>query len=135
MKLCLKSVLCFSLMLIMSGCDDLSRKRNQAQETRKPESSVPVMQNGRFVPITPYNEGRMPVVGIPWHGFFALDTKTGALCRTLDKEFTQSEWANTLPLCMELLGDKSKANDPAGILGSTNPEAEKELDKYFGKPK
>ena len=104
MKPYLESVLCFSLVLGIGGCDELSQKSNQAQEVKKPESLEPVAQNGRFAPITPYNEGRMPQVGIPWHGFFALDTKTGALCRTLDRQFPQ-DWANTLPLCMELLGD------------------------------
>jgi hypothetical protein len=42
--------------------------------------------------------------GIPWHGFFALDTKTGTLCRTMvDKEFPKGSWANDIPACNQVL--------------------------------
>ncbi len=87
---------------------------------------MPTAQSGRFVPITPYNEGRMPVVGIPWHGFFALDTKTGSLCRTMNKEFPQSEWANRIPLCIDLF---------SGKITPVGSEIDKILDQDFGKPK
>jgi hypothetical protein len=39
--------------------------------------------------------------GVPWHGFFALDTQTGQLCRTtifeLNKDFDSS-----VPPCFSL---------------------------------
>jgi hypothetical protein len=43
--------------------------------------------------------------GIPWYGFFALDTKTGTLCSTIkDRVFKgPSEWANDVPNCSQLL--------------------------------
>jgi hypothetical protein len=126
MKPYLESVLCFSLILCMSGCEELSQKSNQPQEIKKPESSAPIAQSGRFVPIAPYNEGRMPVVGIPWHGFFALDTRTGSLCRTMNKEFPQSEWVNRLPLCIDLF---------SGKITPVGSEIDKILDQDFGKPK
>ena len=40
---------------------------------------------------------------VPWHGFFALDTKTGTLCRTTNREFpSDSAWVNDLILCAAL---------------------------------
>jgi hypothetical protein len=43
--------------------------------------------------------------GVPWHGYFALDTKTGTLCVTLEfKDFPKgvSEWANGVPKCNDI---------------------------------
>jgi hypothetical protein len=53
----------------------------------------------RFVPIP---ADTVMTEGVPWHGFFALDTKTGTLCVTLEfKDFPKgvSEWANGIPKC------------------------------------
>lgn len=50
----------------------------------------------RFLPLTSETEK----VGVPWAGFFALDTETGQLCRTtarkLDNQFDE------LPSCQAL---------------------------------
>ena len=67
-------------------------------------------EHQRFLPIAPYNG---MVQGVPWHGFFALDTTTGMLCRTVNRIFSgQAEWANDVPLCTDV------KNDPLGILGN-----------------
>lgn len=69
----------------------------------------------RFVPIAPQNG---MVQGVPWHGFFALDTTTGLLCRTVDRTFSgPSQWANDVHLCTDL------KNDPLGILDNQKVEA------------
>jgi hypothetical protein len=65
---------------------------------------IPKAHYQRFVPI-PAVSGI--VEGVPWHGFFALDTKTGALCSTVkDRVFKgSSEWANDVPNCSQLLAE------------------------------
>lgn len=68
-------------------------------ETSKPTAKEHYQ---RFVPIPA--EAVMSE-GIPWHGFFALDTKTGTLCVTLEsKEFAKgpSDWANGVPKCNDI---------------------------------
>jgi len=97
MKPYLPSTLC--LLFALSGCDELLQK----QDTKKPEPS-PVLPTAyqRFVPIVPAPSGYAPM-RVPWHGFFALDTKTGTLCRTVDRAFpSDSAWANELALCTTL---------------------------------
>jgi len=62
----------------------------------------------RFVPVSslPASQG---ATNIPWTGFFALDTETGQLCRTVegkqfpDADHVNNEWINKLPLCVNLL--------------------------------
>jgi hypothetical protein len=52
--------------------------------------------NRRFVPI----DRDTDKMGVPWFGFFALDTQTGQLCRTADWQLKES-WG-TLPTCVSL---------------------------------
>jgi hypothetical protein len=66
-----------------------------SQRTSIPGSANKTCQ--RFVPIGPPEPDRM---GIPWHGYFALDTETGQLCRTADWQL-QDAW-RTLPTCLSL---------------------------------
>lgn len=60
----------------------------------------------RFLPIQPPH---YVTEGIPWSGYFALDTKMGRLCGTVkDLVFNKSgpsEWANGVPNCSQLLAD------------------------------
>jgi len=51
----------------------------------------------RFIPMPRQPEN---VTGVPWSGAFALDTKTGQLCRTYDGGVDE-KW-NGLALCVEL---------------------------------
>jgi hypothetical protein len=65
----------------------------------QPQNQPPMLPYQRFVPIAPES---VMAEGIPWHGFFALDTKTGTLCVTLEtKDFPKgaAEWANNVPKC------------------------------------
>ena len=133
-----QSAPCFLLLLVIGGCDEFTQRSNPPQEAKKTQSLELVAQTGRFVPITPYNEGRMPVVGVPWHGFFALDTKTGTLCRTVARDFPQTAWVNALPLCVDLSGYVRNPNDPLGIRDGPvtptiklTPEQQKALDDAF----
>ena len=66
-------------------------------------------EHQRFLPIAPQN-GMLQ--GVPWHGFFALDTTTGQLCRTVDRTFSgQSEWANDVHLCADLKNGQRETID------------------------
>jgi hypothetical protein len=124
MKSYLQAALCLCLTLTLFACDDLSQKQDQAQSAKRPEptTETPAL-NGRFVPIAPAIGGSAPMA-VPWHGFFALDTRTGMLCRTVNREFPKDEWATELTLC----------NAPASSEANTKltPEQEKMLDKVFG---
>ena len=84
------------LLLSVSGCSAL----DQQKPATTPEPKVQTVCQ-RFVPVSP-SSGLAQ--GVPWHGFFALDTQTGQLCRTTDFEFSSSriDW-NTLPACTLLL--------------------------------
>jgi hypothetical protein len=82
-----------ALGAVLAGCDS-----TQPQPER-PAAKPPYQ---RFVPVQalPY-----VVEGVPWHGYFALDTKTGTLCSTVkDRAFKGvSEWANDVPPCSQVL--------------------------------
>jgi hypothetical protein len=55
----------------------------------------------RFVPIS----AQQGMAGIPWHGFFALDTKTGQLCQTVPLSDNAPAWTRSLPQCIDLSKD------------------------------
>jgi hypothetical protein len=84
-----------AITITMTGCDSV-----QPQGTAPPAKP----QYQRFVPIP---TGSFFIAGIPWHGYFALDTKTGTLCRTIKfKVFPKGspiEWANDVPSCNDIL--------------------------------
>jgi hypothetical protein len=63
------------LSLVISGCSPYGQPQSQ-----------------RFLPIAPPLQASE---GVPWHGFFALDTQTGQLCRTADFKFARA--ANDVP--------------------------------------
>ena len=116
------AALCWLISLI--GCDQLSQ--NDAKRPAPPApQSVPTNYQ-RFVPIAPPTGGPVPTI-VPWHGSFTLDTKTGMLCRTVDREFPKDEWATRLPLCT------APANNGSSTKKLT-PEQEKMLDEAFGPP-
>lgn len=86
-----------SLLLVsLPTCD-------QAPQAAKP---LPTTEYQRFVPVIPDTSRG----GIPWHGLFALDTKTGQLCKATgwtaqpgnaaDADFLST--INALPLCKDL---------------------------------
>jgi len=97
--------LIFILMLIamLAGC-------YSPQPQNQPP---PPTQYQRFLPIAAENS---PTEGVTWHGFFALDTKTGELCTTVRY--------NVLP--------KGRADDLAhSLLNCSNIlQAEKEAAKH-----
>jgi hypothetical protein len=128
MKLYFQSGLCLCLALALCACDELSQKQDQPPQVKKPESAPEAFpDNGRFVPIAPTSGGAMPMI-MPWHGFFALDTRTGMLCRTVDRQFPKTDWASELPLCTPPASNGSSAR-------KLTPEQEKMLDEAFGPPK
>jgi hypothetical protein len=128
--------LCLLLVFGLGGCDELTQTQDPSQNTKKPELSEPAAQNGsrRFVPIAPTSGSNPPTI-VPWHGFFALDTKTGMLCKTASHDFpNKDEWANQLPLCVGLISASDRPND-SQIKSQLEKEVDKELDKAFGPPK
>jgi hypothetical protein len=83
-----------AIIVILAGCD-------QPQPQNPPTTKVPYQ---RFLPIQP---PRYFTEGIPWNGFFALDTKTGTLCFTMGNRVFKgsAEWANDVPNCAQVLAD------------------------------
>jgi hypothetical protein len=78
---------------MLAGCD-----------SSQPQSATPPAKTHyqRFVAIQ-----ALPYVmeGVPWHGYFALDTKTGTLCSTIKGRAFKgpAEWANDVPSCEQVL--------------------------------
>jgi hypothetical protein len=67
------TVLCLSTILLQTdGCQQQEQKASIP-----PPDKPPAVQ--RFVPVPPPQAGMM---GVPWTGFFALDTQMGQLCLT-----------------------------------------------------
>jgi len=77
------------MVLVASGCDS-----PPAQSTPQPQKPPP---SQRFVPVQRQPEN---VQGVPWSGFFALDTKTGQLCRTYETP-KPTDW-DGIVLCKQL---------------------------------
>ena len=89
-----KWILALSCVAVLTGCDS-----SQPQPQSTPPPAKPHYQ--RFVPIP---AGGFFIQGVPWHGFFALDTKTGTLCKTMKQDFSGSgQWANDVPSCSQVL--------------------------------
>lgn len=89
-----QSLALFAIAITLTACDS---SQPQTQSTAPP--AKPHYQ--RFVPISDVN---ILTEGIPWHGFFALDTKTGTLCSTMKRAFKgTTEWANDVPSCEQVL--------------------------------
>jgi hypothetical protein len=85
-------VLMASLLVALVGCEE------QSQPSSGLKSPPTKAEYQRFLPIPPSSG-----IGVPWHGFFALDTKTGKLCMTTTRKFSDaSEWVNEVPLCQDL---------------------------------
>jgi hypothetical protein len=83
-----------TIVAALAGCDT-SQPQPQNQPLAKPHYQ-------RFVPIP---AAGFFTEGVPWNGYFALDTKTGALCSTMKGRVFKgpSEWANDVPICEQLL--------------------------------
>ncbi len=96
LSLCLLLSGIFSSLLLL-GCDELEQKGAGPPQTTM--VSKPHYQ--RFLPVPPVSSG---TVGVPWNGYFALDTKTGQLCRTVGVVFSGASYSvvNNAPLCSVL---------------------------------
>lgn len=104
MKSSLNKLLGGSAILFgMWGCD-ASDLQKSAQPVMQPSQAEVACQ--RFIPVTPDTNRQ----GVPWSGFFALDTKTGQLCRTTSWEFNNPNW-DTLPTCYSLNESENKKVD------------------------
>lgn len=82
------------IIVALAGCD-----ATQPQAQNKP---IAKSHYQRFVPI---ESEKIMTDGVPWHGYFALDTKTGNLCSTIKGRVFKGagEWANDIPSCDQLL--------------------------------
>jgi hypothetical protein len=104
MALHLEVTLLTCLALVVQGCDDVQKTTDPQQ----PVTTPMLAQSQRFAPIQP---NATQIVGLPWHGFFALDTHTGQLCRTTDVTFPTLKAdspMNAAPLCIDLYNAKDK---------------------------
>ncbi len=75
------------LLLQTNSC-----QRSQAPTADASQKPIPYQ---RFVPVPSPQAG---MIGVPWTGYFALDTKTGQLCLTSDKHVPQG--FEDLPTCI-----------------------------------
>jgi hypothetical protein len=96
-----QSLIVFSIAVILTGCDSLQPQPQSAASPAKTNYQ-------RFVPIAPES---VMTQGVPWHGYFALDTQTGSLCRTvMFKNFPKgSDWANDILSCSDILAAEKEA--------------------------
>ena len=64
----------------------------------------------RFLPVSAPPKD---MIGVPWTGFFALDSRTGQLCVTRNIRDKDPEWVTDLPECVELysFSEKELADD------------------------
>lgn len=89
-----------SLILLCVGCGKL-------QPSPAPTPAIPIQPYQRFVPV-PAPQAQM--MGVPWTGFFALDTQIGQLCLTtgvyIPDKFSQ------LPTCETDLKTYPTAGQP-----------------------
>jgi hypothetical protein len=101
-----KSLSVLVLVFGVSGCVAVAQQRNpSAADAESHEIS-----NQRFLPISPSPQF---IQGVPWHGFFALDTQTGQLCRTTIFEFTKGGTDfNSLPTCFSLSQEAASQSPP-----------------------
>jgi hypothetical protein len=90
-----------ALTIALTGCGSF-----QPQSTMLPVT--PYCQ--RFVPIP---ADYLPTQGIPWHGFFALDTKTGELCTTVSYDILPKgpadDLAHSVLSCSNILRAEKEA--------------------------
>jgi hypothetical protein len=83
----------------LPGCQD-----NKPQQQDKPAATPSPVPYQRFMPIAP-----LPYESALWHGAFALDTKTGQLCKTISwqspgtTDLVQS--LNQVKTCLELYAE------------------------------
>jgi hypothetical protein len=77
------------LLVFIVGCDQ--------PLNNLPKNHTPYQ---RFVPVSRPPE---KMVGVPWTGFFALDTKTGLLCLTTDNHVPPDY--QDLPTCTKVMTD------------------------------
>jgi hypothetical protein len=67
-----------------------------------PPAATPAPQ-GHYQRFIPVNNPPAGMQGVPWTGYFALDTKTGLLCLTVD-DFIPKNFPNT-PTCLKLMSE------------------------------
>jgi hypothetical protein len=100
MRVLFRCIYLFSLVL--SAC---ASSRDSAPTVR----AIPVQASlQRFLPVSPPAQF---VQGVPWHGFFALDTQTGQLCRTTILELGK-EYMASVPTCYSLYAESAKRDAP-----------------------
>jgi hypothetical protein len=78
------------IYLTLSGCGTITSDRSETNGFQ------------RFLPIAPTATN---VIGVPWHGYLALDSKTGLLCKTVSIQFgenTVRDVIHNLPECSAL---------------------------------
>jgi hypothetical protein len=80
----------------LPGCPD-----HKPQQQDKPAATPSRVPYQRFMPIAP-----LPYESALWHGAFALDTKTGQLCKTISWQITGTtdlvQSLNQIKTCLEL---------------------------------
>lgn len=69
------------------------------EQKEQPRVAQPKQHYQRFIPV-PREPSNVNILLLPWSGFFALDSKTGRLCRTYHMQ-TNDDW-NNIPSCFDL---------------------------------
>ena len=97
-----------SALILMFGLSGCARPIQDPSPTVSPTVVSRMDKPQRFLPVNPSS---YIIENIPWHGFFALDTETGQLCRTTTFQFTKGGTDfNSLPTCFSLSRD-----DPSSV--------------------
>ena len=93
-----KLILVIASAAALTGCRSSHTRQAQA------------MHYQRFVPIP---QGTVATEGVPWDGFFALDTKTGTLCTTVSYNIlpkgSADDLAHSLLSCSNILQAEKEA--------------------------
>jgi hypothetical protein len=87
-----KAITLLVVVVFLVGCSEMLETRKQAAV----QAQAPTHFK-RFVPVP--LDGRQ---GLPWSGFFALDTETGQLCRTSNFVLEGDAGWMTIPTCVDL---------------------------------
>jgi hypothetical protein len=94
----MKHLLIIGAAMLIAGCTTTKKSTSPVEAQATPFE--------RFLPLNAESQKS----GVPWAGFFALDTQTGQLCRTTTRQFGNE--FDQLPTCTSLAQGKPA---PGGV--------------------
>jgi len=107
MEEAMKRLVGMVLIVFAVGCAAPNKQTSATEEADVDAmlKEVSRLEHGqRFLPLN----AESSKTGVPWSGFFALDTETGQLCRTTAYQFNNR--FDQLPLCFALANPTAHPN-------------------------